>query len=53
MLYYPPNLEEQQKIADTLSSLDTLIKEQVEKIEHLKLHKIGLMQGLFPALVST
>lgn len=52
MLYYPPNLEEQQKIADTLSSLDTLIKEQVEKIEQLKLHKIGLMQGLFPKIIT-
>ena len=50
---YPENKIEQQKIADTLSSLDNLIKEQVNKIEHLKLHKIGLMQGLFPALVST
>ena len=50
---YPENKIEQQKIADTLSSLDNLIKEQVNKIEHLKLHKIGLMQGLFPALIST
>ena len=45
---FPINQIEQQKIANTLSSLDTLIKEQVEKIEQLKLHKIGLMQGLFP-----
>lgn len=47
-LLIPKKLNEQQKIADTLSSLDTLIKEQVEKIKQLKLHKIGLMQGLFP-----
>ena len=40
--------KEQQKIADTLSSLDELIKEQSNKIEQLKLHKKGLMQGLFP-----
>ena len=45
---FPPKLEEQQKIADTLSSLDNLIKEQSNKIEQLKSHKKGLMQGLFP-----
>ncbi|AWA30789.1 hypothetical protein HYN48_12255 [Flavobacterium magnum] len=45
---YIPSIEEQQKIADTLYSLDNLIKEQVDKIEQLKLHKKGLMQGLFP-----
>jgi type I restriction enzyme, S subunit len=45
-----PSKTEQQKIADTLSSLDNLIKEQNNKIEQLKLHKKGLMQGLFPKL---
>lgn len=44
----PENPKEQQKIADTLSSLDELIKEQANKIEQLKSHKKGLMQGLFP-----
>lgn len=44
----PENYEEQQKIADTLSSLDNVIKEQSNKIEQLKSHKKGLMQGLFP-----
>lgn len=46
----PPDKEkaEQQKIASCLSSLDTLITAQTEKIEQLKLHKKGLMQGLFP-----
>ena len=44
----PNKHKEQQKIADTLSSLDELIKEQADKIEQLKLHKKGLMQGLFP-----
>ncbi|MGN6602409.1 MAG: restriction endonuclease subunit S [Ginsengibacter sp.] len=43
-----PNLKEQQKIADCLSSLDELITSQGEKIEVLKEHKRGLMQGLFP-----
>ncbi len=43
-----PSRNEQQKIEETLSSVDDLIKEQAEKIEQLKLHKKGLMQGLFP-----
>ena len=44
----PKNPEEQQKIADTLSSIDDLINAQSQKIETLKLHKKGLLQGLFP-----
>ncbi|MDD3843285.1 MAG: restriction endonuclease subunit S, partial [Bacteroidales bacterium] len=44
----PPTKSEQQKIAFCLSSLDELILAQTEKIEQLKLHKKGLMQGLFP-----
>jgi type I restriction enzyme S subunit len=43
-----PSIEEQRKIASCLSSLDELITEQAEKIEALKEHKKGLMQGLFP-----
>ena len=43
-----PKPNEQQKIATCLSSLDTLIIAKVDKIEQLKLHKKGLMQGLFP-----
>lgn len=43
-----PFLKEQQKIASCLSSLDELITVQAEKIEALKEHKKGLMQGLFP-----
>ncbi|QDK80114.1 hypothetical protein EXU85_16460 [Spirosoma sp. KCTC 42546] len=49
-LAYPENLKEQQKIAECLSSLDILITAQEEKIEQLKLHKKGLMQGLFPKI---
>lgn len=45
---FPPKVEEQIKIAETLSSLDDMIIEQSNKIEHLKSHKKGLMQGLFP-----
>ncbi|MFC1224207.1 restriction endonuclease subunit S [Pedobacter sp. BG31] len=44
-----PNPEEQQKIADCLSSLDDLITAENEKLAALKNHKSGLMQQLFPA----
>ena len=44
----PPNVEEQKKIADGLSSIDELITAQSQKIEALKAHKQGLMQQLFP-----
>ena len=44
-----PSLPEQQKIADCLSSLDDLITAQGQKLAHLKTHKKGLMQQLFPA----
>jgi len=43
----PPTPQEQQKIADTLSSLDNLIENQSKKIETLKEHKKGLMQQMF------
>jgi len=43
-----PEPEEQQKIADCLSSLDELIAAQARKVEALKTHKKGLMQQLFP-----
>jgi type I restriction enzyme, S subunit len=42
-------LDEQQKIADCLSSLDDLMAAQAQKIESLKTHKKGLTQQLFPA----
>jgi len=43
-----PSIEEQQKIADCLSSIDELITAHSQKIEALKTHKKGLMQQLFP-----
>jgi len=43
-----PRLEEQQKIADCLSSLDELIAAETQKLDTLKTHKKGLMQQLFP-----
>lgn len=42
--------KEQQKIAECLSEVDTMIEEQSNKVEQLKKHKKGLMQGLFPSL---
>lgn len=44
-----PSVDEQQKIADCLSSIDDLITAQTHKLATLKTHKKGLMQHLFPA----
>ena len=44
-----PEYSEQEKIADCLSSIDSLVKNQVQKLEALKAHKKGLVQQLFPA----
>lgn len=45
-----PVIDEQQKIADCLASLNELIAAQTQKIDTLKTHKKGLMQQLFPAV---
>ncbi|WP_290305287.1 restriction endonuclease subunit S [Mucilaginibacter flavus] len=44
----PLDVEEQQKIASCLSSLDDLITGHIDKLKTLKEHKKGLMQDLFP-----
>ena len=44
-----PKVEEQQRIASCLTSLDDLIAAQTQKHEALKTHKKGLMQQLFPS----
>lgn len=44
-----PGLAEQQRIADCLTALDTLITTAIQELETLKTHKKGLMQQLFPA----
>ena len=44
-----PKRQEQQKIADCLTSLDELITAEAGRIEAYKSHKKGLMQKLFPA----
>ena len=43
----PKSKQEQQKIADTLSSLDSLIEADNKKLDALKAHKNGLMQQIF------
>ena len=48
-----PAVEEQQKIADCLLSLDALIAAHTEKLESLKSLKKGLIQQLFPSLESS
>lgn len=47
-----PNPKEQQKIASCLSALDGIITVQLDKIEQLKQHKKGLIQGLFPKMIE-
>lgn len=49
-VFLPLKIDEQKKIAETLSSLDDLITAQSDKIEQLKAHKKGLMQKLFPVI---
>lgn len=46
----PPEIDEQQKISYCLSSIDKMITAQAQKIDALKAHKKGLMQGLFPSV---
>lgn len=48
IIVHIPLIDEQQKIADCLSSLDSIISTQSQRIELLKEHKKGLLQNLFP-----
>jgi type I restriction enzyme S subunit len=48
LLLPTPTPDEQQRIADCLSSVDELIAVQARKVDALKTHKKGLMQQLFP-----
>lgn len=45
-----PDTDEQQRIADCLSSLDAMITAETQQLEALKTHKKGLMQQLFPSI---
>ena len=47
-LIIPKSIEEQQKIAECLSSIDSYISSINEKVEQLKAHKKSLLQKLFP-----
>jgi type I restriction enzyme S subunit len=47
--FWHPGVQEQQRIATCLSSLDALITAETQKHEALKTHKKGLMQQLFPS----
>lgn len=47
-LHYPSEADEQQKIAECLSSLDDLVTAETQKLDTIKAHKKGLMQQLFP-----
>ena len=44
-----PEIREQRKIADNLTSLDELITAQTQKLDALNTHKKGMMQQLFPS----
>lgn len=48
-----PDIEEQQKIAECLSTLDELMGAESQKLDALKAHKKGLMQQLFPRAGET
>jgi type I restriction enzyme S subunit len=43
-------MPEQQRIAECLSSLDTLITAENQKLEAFKTYKKGLIQQLFPSM---
>lgn len=47
-----PKPPEQEKIAECLSSLDEIINLESQKLDLLKTHKKGLMQGLFPLSIN-
>ena len=51
--YLLPSLPEQQKIAECLSSVDDLIREEADQLQTIKDHKKGLMQQLFPKAGET
>jgi type I restriction enzyme S subunit len=48
-----PELDEQKRIADCLSSLDDLIAAETRKFDALRIHKKGLMQQIFPRVGET
>jgi len=53
LVIFFPTFEEQERIAECLSSLDAVITAETQKLETLKAHKRGLMQQLFPSPEET
>lgn len=49
---FPKLKDEQQKIAESFSSIDGLVIALCKKLESLKAHKKGLMQRLFPSITE-
>ena len=47
---YMPNIDEQQKIAECLSSIDKFISAETDKFDQLQAYKKGLMHHLFPII---
>jgi type I restriction enzyme S subunit len=45
-----PPPDEQKRIADCLTTLDTLITAATKELDTLKAHKKGLIQQLFPSV---
>ena len=50
--FFFPSADEQQRIAECLTSLDNLIAAHTQKLDSLKTHKKGLMQQLFPSMAE-
>lgn len=48
--HFPPTAGEQERIAETLTSLDHQLAASTSKVEALRVHKSGLMQQLFVSL---
>ena len=48
-----PHKDEQEKVANCLSTLDARIEEQAQKLDALKRHRRGLLLQLFPSLKGT
>ena len=49
-VFKPKEVNEQQKIVDCITEIDSFVVAQSNKIRALKMHKKGLLQGLFPSL---
>lgn len=49
-MYFPKSIGEQQRIADSLTSLDDLIVAETRKLDMLRTHKNGLRRQLFPVI---